>query len=254
VSGRRAACGSSADIKRISTYSTKAWRVNCVSPKGITVVSTMEALAEFWADNGLDHIVPRTGDEFPEGFNVFELLLQLVDPTKSVLDVGCGYGRLCPAFPAASYIGVDVNPAAIDAARQRNPGYRFEHIRPGAPLPKASAALVYTVACHIPDEELARFLTPICAAAPVVAICEIMDRRWRRPGNPPIFNRDPEQYLLEMANHGFQLCRFSKVIYARYNTPSWNVNHDVRMTFHAYLKEQPDRFFGSHRGRRFDIP
>ena len=197
---------------------------------------TMEALSVFWANEGLDHVIPDTGDEFPEGFDVIGLLPKLVDPARSVLEVGCGYGRLCRAFPAASYIGVDVNPAAIETARQRNPDYRFECIEPGAALPKADAVLLYTVSCHISDEELARFLMPVCEAAPVVAIAEIMDIRWRRPGNPPIFNRDPEQYVLEMANRGFLLRRFGKAIYARYNKPPWNVDRDARMTFHTYMK------------------
>ena len=107
---------------------------------------------------------------------------------------------------------------------------------PGAELPPAGTALLYNVACHIPDEELARFLTPVCIAAPLVAICEIMDMRWRRPGNPPAFNRDPEQYILEMANRGYLLWRFGKADYARYNKPPFNSEKDTRITFHLYAR------------------
>jgi len=195
---------------------------------------TLEALAEFWAEEGLDHVIPNVGEEFPEGFDVFGLLRQIVDSSKNVLEIGCGYGRLCRAFTPEKYTGVDVNPKAVEAARRHNPGYRFEHIAPAAPLPAADVALIYTVALHIPDEELARFLAPVCAAAPVVVIGEIMDIRWRRAGNPPVFNRDPEQYVLEMANRGYLLRRFGKAIYKRYDNPQWNVNRDVRMSFHYY--------------------
>jgi SAM-dependent methyltransferase len=197
---------------------------------------TMEALAKFWADEGLDHVIPKVGSEFPEGFDVCGLLRQMIDPAAGVLEVGCGYGRLCGAFPAQSYTGVDINPKAIAAARMRNPGYRFGHITPAAELPKAGTALLYTIALHIPDEELARFLAPVCAAASSVVIAEIMDRRWRRPGNPPVFNRDPEQYILEMANRGFLLRRFGKAVYQRYDTPQWNIGRDVRMSFHYYAR------------------
>ncbi|MGE3624364.1 MAG: trans-aconitate 2-methyltransferase [Bdellovibrionales bacterium] len=197
---------------------------------------TMEALAEFWAEEGLDHVIPGTGEEFPEGFDVYDLLRQVVDPSNGVLEVGCGYGRLCKAFPADKYIGVDVNPRAIDRARAENPGYRFEVIRPADPMPKIGVALLYAVALHIPDEELARFLMPICEAAPAVAILEIMDRRWRRDGNPPVFNRDPEQYVLEMANRGYLLRRFGKAVYERYNRPPWNADRDTRMSIHLYAK------------------
>ncbi len=195
---------------------------------------SLEALAEFWADEGLDHVIPNVGEEFPEGFDVYELLRQLIDPSKRVLEVGCGYGRLCRAFVAENYTGVDVNPRAIAKARENNPGYRFERIDPAAELPQADVALIYTVGLHISDEELARFLTPICVAASSVVIAEIMDIRWRRAGNPPVFNRDPEQYILEMANRGFLLRRFGKAVYQRYDNPQWNVNRDVRITFHQY--------------------
>jgi SAM-dependent methyltransferase len=197
---------------------------------------TMEALAAFWTEEGLNHIIPESGEEFPEGFDVFDLLRQIIDPAKGVLEVGCGYGRLCRAFPAASYTGVDINPAAIEAAKRHNEGYRFERIAPAAALPAAGTALLYTVACYIPDEELTRFLKTVCAAAPAVVIAELMDRRWRKPATPPVFNRDPEQYVLEMANRGYLLRSFGKAVYARYNAPPWNADHDVRMTFHHYAK------------------
>jgi SAM-dependent methyltransferase len=197
---------------------------------------TLEALADFWADEGLNHIIPDVGGEFPEGFDVYALLKQIIDPSQNVLEVGCGYGRLCRAFALQSYIGVDINPRAIEAAREKNPGYKFEIINPAAVLPKVDVALVYTVAQHIPDEELARFFKPICEAAKQVVIAEIMDIRWRRPGNPPVFNRDPEQYVLEMANRGFLLRRFGKALYARYNKPPWNVDRDTRMSFQMYAR------------------
>jgi hypothetical protein len=95
------------------------------------------------------------------------------------------------------------------------------------------------VALHISDEELDRFFASICAAAPVVVIAEIMDARWRRPGNPPVFNRDPEQYIQMMARFGYSLKAFGKTTYARYNTPEWNVGRDIRLSFHLYERLFP---------------
>lgn len=48
-------------------------------------------------------------------------------PSKSVLDVGCGYGRVASCFCDAEYdyTGIDVAPAAIDVARAREPRGRF---------------------------------------------------------------------------------------------------------------------------------
>ena len=55
---------------------------------------SLESLAQYWADEGLDHITPDGGEEFPEGFDVFEVLNKLINPSKGELEVGCGYGRL----------------------------------------------------------------------------------------------------------------------------------------------------------------
>ena len=48
-------------------------------------------------------------------------------PLKTVLDIGCGYGRLASCFCDAGfeYTGVDVAPEAIEAARKREPRGKF---------------------------------------------------------------------------------------------------------------------------------
>ncbi|SDH39676.1 class I SAM-dependent methyltransferase [Pseudomonas panipatensis] len=199
-------------------------------------MATLEDLAAFWNAEGLDHVIPEVGGEFPEGFDVRLMLGQIIDASAGVLEVGCGYGRLCRAFPPERYLGVDVNASAVSAARERHPEYRFERIEPGVALPRAGTALIYTVACHIPDEELGRFLAPICAAVDSVVIGEVMDERWRRDGNPPIFNRDPEGYVGAMLRQGFELERYGKITYARYDTPAFNVGRDVRLTLHVYRR------------------
>jgi len=201
---------------------------------------TLEKLADFWSSEGLKHIIPNIGNEFPEGFDVRELLKAIIKPEDGVLEVGCGYGRLCRAFPAATYTGVDVNPSAIAQAKERNPEYRFEAIAPAAALPQAGTALLYTVALHISDEELVRFLKPICEAARVVVIAELMDVRWRRGGDPPVFNRDPEQYVATMMSLGYLLQAWVKAPYARYSQQSGNVA-DGRITFHTYRRQEDGR-------------
>jgi SAM-dependent methyltransferase len=57
-----------------------------------------------------------------------QVLAELVDGPKSILDLGCGYGRAAGPFLAAGYDyhGVDVSPAAIAQARERHPEGRFE--------------------------------------------------------------------------------------------------------------------------------
>lgn len=52
--------------------------------------------------------------------------LTMIKP-KTVLDVGCGYGRAAPIFLEAgsAYTGVDISPIAIEDAKTRLPGIRF---------------------------------------------------------------------------------------------------------------------------------
>ncbi|HVJ31893.1 MAG TPA: class I SAM-dependent methyltransferase [Terriglobia bacterium] len=44
---------------------------------------------------------------------------------EAVLDLGCGAGQIMPFLGARSYIGVDLNPAHIEAAKQRFPESDF---------------------------------------------------------------------------------------------------------------------------------
>lgn len=49
---------------------------------------------------------------------------------RSVLDEGCGVGDFYPflrdQFPNVEYLGIDVNPEAIEAAREKHPDAQFE--------------------------------------------------------------------------------------------------------------------------------
>lgn len=52
-----------------------------------------------------------------------EILAQLIGPTDSVLDAGCGYGRLLDLMPASwqgMYCGVDLSPDLIDLANRQH--------------------------------------------------------------------------------------------------------------------------------------
>lgn len=44
---------------------------------------------------------------------------------KRVLDVGCGYGDLLGLLPPCSYLGIDVNPLAVEQARRLWPDHTF---------------------------------------------------------------------------------------------------------------------------------
>lgn len=67
-----------------------------------------------------------------------ELLERTVQPSWSVLDAGCGYGRLLGMMPKlwhGFYVGLDVSPDLIQMARNHWPGKSFSVCDLTQPLP-----------------------------------------------------------------------------------------------------------------------
>lgn len=160
--------------------------------------------AEYWQNNqSLQNITPA-GIEFPE----IGLPAAVKEAcTGSVFEFGCGYGRLAGFFDPDWYYGYDINPAAIEAARKRNPAHSF-----GSEMRGAYTFLAYTVLLHVPDDEIEAVIEAAKADYQRIVIGEIMGREWRRPGNPPVFNRGAEEYV-QMVDWQH---RIIKVSYPRY--------------------------------------
>jgi SAM-dependent methyltransferase len=159
--------------------------------------------AQYWRCNStLQHITPP-GVRFPE-VDLFPALQSAI--TGTVFEFGCGDGRLSPAFDPDKYIGYDINPSAIKAARLNNPAYDYvdEWL-------SADTFLAYTVLLHVPDDEIQAVIDRAKTYKRIV-IGEIMGRQWRRPGNPPVFNRDLTEYT-DMIGRP---CDIIRVPYPRY--------------------------------------
>lgn len=184
----------------------------------------------FWIQEGVKNIKPETGHEYPEGNYVEEALRKAIGLDYPVLEVGCGVGRIASLFKPREYIGVDINPCALVAARQALPNHVFHLTDKGLLLPKSKSAFFYTVLLHVPDEDLGEAFAGLSQDCRRVVIAEVMDSRWRREGNPPVFNRDPETYILEMQRQGFVFVDCQKYPYERYDREPWNIGHDSRLT------------------------
>lgn len=168
----------------------------------------------YWTIKGMESILPEGFGEFPEGWDVSDLIKEIADELtySSVIDFGCGYGRLCKGFDSSKYIGLDINPEAISHAKTRFPDYQFHLVYTE---PKyADIYLAYTVFLHMNEADLHEVLKSFRCKWLIVA--EILGREWRREGLPPVYNRELAEYINILCRHDFILHRHMKRPYKRY--------------------------------------
>lgn len=155
-----------------------------------------EDLVGFWRNDQGRNITPPSSIS-PAGFDEVAFLKRLgpLLMYKSIVEIGCGFGRLASAFPPHMYLGLDVNPEAINRAKLHRPDYRFEAIEFEAAYPKADLYLAYTVFLHIDDRHIAdvnRRLKSVCRQ---LLIVEVMDSTFREcPSTVPNFVRSRSDY------------------------------------------------------------
>ncbi len=159
---------------------------------------------DYWKTNGTRHVIP-VGPEFPEGWDPRPFLV-LLSAGQQTVEFGCGYGRLAGMFDPALYEGIDINPAAIPAAKGRHPDHKFTLLDFNDPMPDAPFYFAYTVFLHIDDETLPKILASLPKSCKRFCIAEIMGREWRleHQKDPPVFAREPGEYIDMMAKEGFQ--------------------------------------------------
>jgi hypothetical protein len=80
---------------------------------------------------------------------------------------------------------------------------------------------VHTVLLHVSDEDIDKFLDVITLNSRNIIISEIMSRKFRYNReeniNPPVFNRDLDEYLEMMNNRDFTLMKSTNFFFDRYN-------------------------------------
>lgn len=169
----------------------------------------------FWLEDRLSNIIPKGFGEYPEGFEVTDFIRRFLDPISlnSVVDLGCGYGRLCQSFSPEKYLGLDINPEAIFRASHEFPMYQFRETD-GKFFPSADLYFAYTLFLHLTDDQIHHILD--LTEAKYFLVAEILGHEWRRPGNPPVYNREFDEYLKIFNRHNYSLQDEISKPYARY--------------------------------------
>jgi SAM-dependent methyltransferase len=157
----------------------------------------MSSVLEFWrSKQGLRHITPQS-KSWPEGDNFPQLISRIVGP-GTILDFGCGIGRLAGCFDPRQYVGVDVSELAIARARENWPLHKFYVVGNDHWFPTTKGVtLAHTVLLHVPDADLAAVVERFTSECVIVS--EILGRHWRRDGGVPVFNRGAEEYASVLA-------------------------------------------------------
>jgi len=187
-------------------------------------------IKSFWEQDNFRNIKP-TSEEFPEGFDPREVLKELIENIdyETIVDFGCGYGRLCEAFPPEKYVGIDISDRAIEEGGRRNPDYLFASY--GKPL--ADIYLAYTVFLHLSDEQLMEELETIQTTYFIIA--EILGSEWSDygRGKPPAYNRDDYSIMEEF---GYVLVREIRKPYKRYVGRDMAKNKNTDISFLLWRK------------------
>lgn len=179
---------------------------------------SVSKLKEYWSNEGRKHITPPE-DEFPEGFDVKEAVSSFLSDVdcKSIVDYGCGDGRLSSVFDFSKYYGIDYSADNVARASAKNPEYRFKEVDGNSDFPIADLFFAYTVLLHNPDDVVRDIIKKARAVGcDKFMVCEILGNEWRRDGTPPVFNRTQEQYEKLFAEFGFELKKIEQRPYKHY--------------------------------------
>lgn len=139
-------------------------------------------------------------------------LLSPLTANKSVLDLGCGYGRIAPQWIGTgfAYTGVDISPVAVEAARERASQGRFlcADLLSWQPDEKYGVVSVLYVLVHfVDDTKWRRFLQNALAAIDEGGFFIFADHfpaKLERPA-AHVAARPLSDYQAELASLGFAL-------------------------------------------------
>jgi hypothetical protein len=172
--------------------------------------------------------------EFPEGFDVTNKIRELSDEVgyKSVIDFGCGHGRMSQSFDPKEYLGIDVDPNSIEMARKKFSQYRFDHVKEEPYF--ADLYLAYNVFLHMSDQTLDLALKNI--RCKWLILVEMLGRNWRTNQMPPTYNRELSEYLSLLRSHDLILYKHVKQPYRKYSDAAWYQDRNTDLSFLVFKK------------------
>lgn len=193
---------------------------------------------KFWKEKGNNHLGKLKGNEFGERFDVLNILKGMLWQYNTVLEIGCGEGRLCDAFRPNQYLGLDVNTTSIKIAKEKHPGYAFRLCEYHDNYPAVSAVLLYTVLMHVSDDEIQQVISNVVAAAPVIVVSEMMGREWGmsrfKKQSLPAYNRNLFEYKEMFVEHDYDLVEYHDELVERYK--SWKGKRNIHTSFIKFEK------------------
>jgi SAM-dependent methyltransferase len=174
-----------------------------------------EDVIRFWQEKTstshtrVDHM--NTGDPLADGDEIFRVIQKMVQ-NKTLVEFGCGYGRLQPLF-FDSYVGVDICRAAVEKGIADGRNVRL--IEPDDPIPIADVCLCYTVLLHVEVDDLKSVINRIKDAAGEVVVVErtgmevISDMMPPGPARPvgfydSLFQPLKRQETIKKRHHGYR--------------------------------------------------
>lgn len=187
-------------------------------------VKYTKEILDFWKNDNFNNITAGK-KEWPEGWDARPILKDIIK-NDTIIEMGCGYGRLVKAFTPEQYTGYDINPHAVEEAKRKNPQYSFYTYHIGDELPESDWIMFYTVLLHINDEDIKDYLKVVTKNTKKVLISEILGRaRWGNVWNYA-FNRDLKHYDEIFEELGFKKIDYFEKPYHHYK--------DTNISFISY--------------------
>ena len=189
-----------------------------------------QSIFAFWLNEGNKHIQPGNTPVLHEGWDARLFLRELFteDEYGFVVDIGCGYGRLSKAFNPTNYMGLDFCEKNITKAREDYPEYKFHQID-STLYPMSDTKILFYVLLHQSDEDIESIVKLLCDSSKRIVVAEVCGREWRRKGNPPVFNRNVEEYIKLFADNGKDSLTIINKSYIPYEEKYVDRNTDVNI-------------------------